>query len=119
MLTVVKSPQEEELEPGDCQEGDMEGGESSRNSGSVGGLCVCEGEQEKQRCGWEWGELSPCSGCSGHQGSSPAGSCSCFPSFKLGLGGCAAAARPVSRKVTRCVPLQVLSSALCCFQGGV
>lgn len=89
MLTVVKSPQKEELELGDCQEADMEGGENSRNSGSVGGLCVCEGEQEKQHCGLEQGELLALLGVlRSHllQGSSPANSCLCFPSFKLGLG---------------------------------
>lgn len=114
MLAVVKSPQEEELELGDCQEADTEGGESSRNSGSVGGLCVCEGEQEKQHCGSERGELSALLGVlRSHllQKSSPANSWLRFPSFKLGLGRGAGAARPVSRKVThsvslcRCCPL--------------
>lgn len=84
MLTfhAVKSPQEEELELGDCQEADMEGGESSRNSGSVGGLCVCEGEQEKQHCGSEQGELPALLGVlRSHlpQGSGPANSCLCSP----------------------------------------
>lgn len=27
---------------------------------------MCKGEQEKQHCGSQWGELRPCSGCSGH-----------------------------------------------------
>lgn len=119
MLTVVKSPQEEELELGDCQEADMEGGENSRNSGSVGGLCVCEGEQEKQHCGSEWGELLALLRSHLLQESGPENSCLSFPSVKLGLGRGADAARPVSRKVTHCVPLQVLPSAMCCSQGGV
>lgn len=69
MLTfhAVKSPQEEELELGDCQEADMEGGESSRNSGSVGGLCVCARESRKSSTANRSGESSqPCLGCSGH-----------------------------------------------------
>lgn len=66
MLTVVRSPQEEELEVGDCQEADMEGGESSRNSGSVGGLCVC-GESRKSSTADRSRESSrPCSRSSGH-----------------------------------------------------
>lgn len=81
MLTVVESPQEEELELGDCQEADMEGGESSRNSGSVGGVCVCEGGQEQQRRGSERGELRAPLWVLGSrllQGSSPANSCFVF-----------------------------------------
>lgn len=83
----------------------MEGGESSRNSGSVGGLCVCEGgrEQQQQRRGSERGELRAPLWVLGSrllQGSSPANSCLCFSLLQLGLGSCAEAAGRVSRKVT-------------------
>lgn len=72
-------------------------------------MCAREGRSSSSSAADRSGESSgPRSGCSGHafcRGAAQLTPALCFPPLQLGLGSCAEAAGPVSRKVTHRVSL--------------